>query len=50
MISLARVGREVAAGTKVQVVWGGFSDEPRMKIRARVVELPFVARNREKAL
>ena len=30
--------------------WGGFSDEPRVNIRAKVVELPFVARNREKAL
>ena len=50
MISLARVGREIPAGTKVQVAWGGFSDEPRVNIRAKVVELPFVARNREKAL
>jgi vanillate/3-O-methylgallate O-demethylase len=50
MISLARIDRGIATGTKVQVVWGGFSDEPRTKIRAKVVELPFVARNREKAL
>ena len=50
MISLARVGREISAGTKVQVAWGGFSDEPRMNIRAEVVELPFVARKRENAL
>jgi glycine cleavage system aminomethyltransferase T len=50
MISLARVGREIATGTKVQVAWGGFSDEPRINIRAKVVELPFVARKRENAL
>ena len=50
MISLARVGRELPAGTKVQVAWGGFSDEPRMNIRATVVELPFIARKRENAL
>jgi glycine cleavage system aminomethyltransferase T len=50
MISLARVGRETASGTKVQVEWGGFSDEPRMNIRATVVELPFIARKRENTL
>src|SRR5262245_46497316 len=50
MISLARVGRGIASGTKVQVAWGGFSDEPRMSIRANVVELPFISRKRENAL
>ena len=47
MISLARLDREIPPGTKVQVQWGGFSDEPRMNIRAKVVELPFLARKRE---
>jgi glycine cleavage system aminomethyltransferase T len=50
MISLARVDRDMPAGTKVQVLWGGFSDEPTSAIPARVVELPFIARKREKAL
>ncbi len=50
MISLARVDREIPAGTKVQVAWGGFSDEPRMNIGAKLVEPPFIARKREKAL
>jgi len=50
MISLARLDREIPTGTKVQVAWGGFSDEPRMAIGATVVELPFIARNRKKAL
>ena len=47
MISLARLNRDIRLGTKVQVQWGGFSDEPRMNIRAKVVELPFLARKRE---
>jgi glycine cleavage system aminomethyltransferase T len=50
MISLARVGRELSAGTIVQVAWGGFSDEPRMNIRAKVVAPPFIARKRENVL
>jgi len=47
MISLARLNRDIQPGTKVQVQWGGFSDEPRMNIRGKVVELPFLARKRE---
>ena len=50
MISLARVDRDLRAGSKVQVMWGGFADEPELAIRATVVELPFIARKREKAL
>jgi glycine cleavage system aminomethyltransferase T len=50
MISLARVDRAVADGDKVQVRWGGFSDEPVALIRAKVLPLPFMARNREKVL
>jgi glycine cleavage system aminomethyltransferase T len=50
MISLARLDREIAAGTKVQVEWGGFSDEPTMAIGARVVELPFIRRTREQVI
>jgi glycine cleavage system aminomethyltransferase T len=50
MISLARLDRGIPAGTKVQVLWGGFSDEPKTAIRAEVVELPFIARSREKTL
>jgi len=47
MISLARLDRNLLPGTKVQVQWGGFSDEPKINIRAKVVELPFLARKRE---
>jgi vanillate/3-O-methylgallate O-demethylase len=50
MISLARLDRDIAPGAQVRVVWGGFSDEPRSTIRAKVVPLPFIARQREKAL
>ena len=50
MISLARLDRAIPAGSKVHVQWGGFSDEPQARIRARVVELPFLARKREMAL
>jgi glycine cleavage system aminomethyltransferase T len=50
MISLARVGRELSAGTIVQVAWGGFSDEPRMNIRAKVLAPPFIERKRENVL
>jgi glycine cleavage system aminomethyltransferase T len=50
MISLARLDRAIAPGAEVRVVWGGFSDEPRSIIRAKVVELPFIARQREKTL
>jgi glycine cleavage system aminomethyltransferase T len=48
MISLARVDR--TAGTDVTIEWGGFSDEPVHPIRARVVELPFIKRERERIL
>ncbi len=50
MISLARLDRAVPDGAKVQVRWGGFSDEPAALIRAKVVALPFIGRNREKVL
>ena len=50
MISLARVDREFPAGTTVQVLWGPFADEPKAAIQAKVVDLPFIARKREKAL
>jgi vanillate/3-O-methylgallate O-demethylase len=50
MISLARLDRGILPGAQVRVAWGGFSDEPRTTIRAKVVELPFIARQREKAL
>jgi glycine cleavage system aminomethyltransferase T len=49
MISLARVNRSMAAGDEVQVRWG-FSDEPQASIRAKVVELPFMARKREQVI
>ena len=44
MISLAKVDRGIPTGTKVQVAWGGIN------IGATVVDLPFIARKREKAL
>jgi len=50
MISLARLDRAVVPGTEVSVQWGGFSDEPLCPIRARVVELPFIKRERERVL
>jgi vanillate/3-O-methylgallate O-demethylase len=50
MISLARVDRGIADGAQVRVRWGGFSDEPVALIRAQVVPLPFIGRNREKVL
>lgn len=50
MISLARVDRSIKPGAEVRVRWGGFSDEPTTLIRAKVVELPFLARNREKTI
>ena len=50
MISLARLEPRLRPGDKVQVRWGGFSDEPACTIRATVAELPFLARNRELAL
>ena len=50
MISLARVDRDIAPGSKVHVEWGGFSDEPTMRIRATVVPLPFIRQQRTKSL
>jgi vanillate/3-O-methylgallate O-demethylase len=50
MISLARLKRAISPGAEVVVHWGGFSDEPVCPVRARVVELPFIQRSREKAL
>ena len=48
MISLARIRRELSSpGTELSVLWGGFSDEPTMKIRARVHALPFVKQYRK---
>lgn len=50
MISLARLERTVASGAEVDVMWGGLAGEPAARIRARVVELPFIRRQREKVL
>ncbi|HYR34702.1 MAG TPA: hypothetical protein VEQ87_10460, partial [Burkholderiales bacterium] len=50
MISLARLDRALAPGTKVQVHWGGFSDEPVMRIGAAVRTLPFIEQQRTKKL
>jgi len=50
MISLARLDRRIEADTEVEVVWGGFSDEPTARIRAKVVELPFIRQQRTKQL
>jgi len=50
MISLARLDRALQPGDKVQVLWGGFSDEPSCRIRAKVVELPFIRQERTKKL
>lgn len=47
MISLARLRRDlVAPGTELSVMWGGFSDEPVMRIRARAHQLPFIKQHR----
>jgi vanillate/3-O-methylgallate O-demethylase len=47
MISLARLRKDIAVpGTELSVMWGGFSDEPVMKIRARVHKLPFIKQHR----
>jgi glycine cleavage system aminomethyltransferase T len=50
MISLARLDRALQPGDKVQVRWGGFSDEPACAIRATVRALPFIAQQRTKTL
>jgi glycine cleavage system aminomethyltransferase T len=50
MLSLARLDRALQAGDKVQVLWGGFSDEPVARIEAKVVALPFIKQERTKNL
>lgn len=50
MISLARLDPRVQPGDKVQIVWGGFSDEPARPIRATVRALPFIAQQRTRNL
>ena len=50
MISLARLDRALQPGDKVQVLWGGFSDEPVARIGAKVVALPFIKQERTKNL
>lgn len=50
MISLARLDRGIETGAEVRVRWGGFSDEPQAAIRAKVVELPFIARKRAQVI
>ena len=50
MISLARLDPGIQPGDKVQVRWGGFSDEPVARIRATVRALPFIAQQRTKNL
>jgi len=50
MLSLARLERALEPGTKVQVLWGGFSDEPVMPIAATVRALPFIQQQRTKNL
>jgi vanillate/3-O-methylgallate O-demethylase len=50
MISLARLDRRLEPGAEVEVLWGGFSDEPSCRIRARVVALPFLQQHRTKNL
>jgi len=50
MSSLARLDRRIEPDTEVEVVWGGFSDEPTARIRAKVVELPFIRQQRTKQL
>jgi glycine cleavage system aminomethyltransferase T len=46
MISLARLDRAIEPGAQVHVIWGGFSDEPVARIRAKVLPLPFIKRER----
>lgn len=50
MLSLARLDRALEPGTRVQVRWGGFSDEPACAIGATVRALPFIAQQRSKNL
>jgi vanillate/3-O-methylgallate O-demethylase len=47
MISLGRIDAALRKpGTDVSVIWGNFADEPTMKIRAKVHELPFIKQRR----
>lgn len=50
MVSLARLERSIAPGAEVEVLWGGLAGEPVARIRAKVVALPFITRQREKVL
>jgi len=50
MISLARLDRAIAPGSEVVVHWGGYAGEPACPVRARVVQPPFIQRNRERIL
>ena len=50
MVSLARLDPALRPGAKVQVRWGGFSDEPSRIIRATVRALPFIAQQRTRSL
>jgi len=50
MISLGRLERSIADGAEVDVLWGGLAGEPVARIRARVLKLPFIERQREKVL
>jgi vanillate/3-O-methylgallate O-demethylase len=50
MLSLARLDRAIEPGSKVQVAWGGFSDEPVARIGATVKALPFIRQERTKKL
>jgi vanillate/3-O-methylgallate O-demethylase len=50
MLSLARLDRAIEPGTKVQVRWGAFSDEPPVRIGATVRALPFIRQERTRNL
>jgi glycine cleavage system aminomethyltransferase T len=51
MISLGRLRKDLAVpGTELHVLWGGFSDEPSVKIRATVHALPFIKQHRRDEL
>ncbi len=50
MLSLARLERSIEPGQEVEVLWGGFSDEPTARIRAKVAALPFITQQRTKNL
>lgn len=50
MISLARVRKDLAPGTELRVVWGGFSSEPSCEIRATLAALPLIEQKRRAEL